>query len=255
MHFVRFWWRCFKRALRPSIEAADAAFLLVPALAGYVAYMLGYEIEINAPYWIIVLAVFGGLFLIRLFIVAPYEMWRDGYFSSVQRVKASSPKAEIHITAGEPRWHNRLNFNEHNAQLDSSGFLVSLTITNRSKDLSAICDVSFKYVGQNCRMNFRQAANTIDSFGRKYGVDDMGSRKAPEIMERSRTILDNPVEVLPQQSVHGTVTFMHPYIEQAAIEVTREALIARTLKYELTIKDRISGAERTFEIPGEVTIG
>lgn len=89
MAIFRFWGKCLRRGLRPSLEATDLLLLFVPAVGAGIAGVSGYEITINASWWVITLSVFGFLFVFRVMIVAPVDLYLEA--SNVPGANAEKP--------------------------------------------------------------------------------------------------------------------------------------------------------------------
>lgn len=77
MAFIGFWWSCICRGFRPALVAADLLLLIVPAIVTALTLVAGYRVTINLPWWASVLAVVGVFLLVRIFLVAPVDLWRE----------------------------------------------------------------------------------------------------------------------------------------------------------------------------------
>lgn len=107
MALIRFWLRCLRRGFKPALEAADAILLIVPAFGTAIAYIFGYEVEINAPWWLVVLAVIVVLVILRVVVVAPFELWHEGLAAEPRRVDTTrdrTPLVNLREWAIEAGW-------------------------------------------------------------------------------------------------------------------------------------------------------
>lgn len=77
MGFFRFWLECARRAARVSLRQTDRLDLFVSVGVTGIAAMLGWQIDWNIPWPVVVLCLLVAVFLGRLLLVAPYQMWRE----------------------------------------------------------------------------------------------------------------------------------------------------------------------------------
>lgn len=75
MGWFKFWWLCIRRSMRLSLEAADTVLLVILILIGAIGAMTDYEIIINAPFWIQGSVVIAVIFLTRILLIAPYQLY------------------------------------------------------------------------------------------------------------------------------------------------------------------------------------
>lgn len=77
MDYIRFWVSCFLRSFKVSFRVSDWLDFVVPIVFAAIGSVLGYEFVSTLPNWALVLLLFSTLFFGRLFLVAPYQIWRE----------------------------------------------------------------------------------------------------------------------------------------------------------------------------------
>ena len=75
--WATFYLEWLRRASRRSLDITDLWLFFISSVCfGLIPSLLGYEVIVTGKWWVFVLIVFAGVFLLR-FLLAPFWIWRD----------------------------------------------------------------------------------------------------------------------------------------------------------------------------------